>query len=172
MESFGWHTQFLLKQGGGRGEKMAQWLRVLAAKQMIRFVGSAPTLGGLQLPATPLGSNTLWSPQVPACGLPHRNSQRYINIYIKKKSIKGKILFVFLLFCFRPLYPILFCMSPASWGTKVHHVHTIHLRSSRTNCFLYWQSTHQLNFWTRTEIHKILWDFRVLDLAEKDLEKR
>lgn len=63
----------------------------------IRRLTTTCSSPGLQRPLVSSGS---------CMRLAHRNSQRYINIYIReKKSIKGKILFVCMLFCFRPLYP-------------------------------------------------------------------
>lgn len=116
MESFGRHTQFLLKQGGVCVKDVSVTKSVCCSCRWSGLWVSAPTLGGSQIPATPLGSNTLWSPQVPACTW-HIETQRYISTYIKeKKSIKGKILFIFMLFCSCSLYPILCCESPASRG--------------------------------------------------------
>lgn len=85
MEPFGRHTQFLLKQGGVCVKDVAVTKSVCCSCRWSGLWVSAPTLGGSQPPATPLGSHTLWSPQVPACTW-HIETQRYISTYIKEKN--------------------------------------------------------------------------------------
>lgn len=78
---------------------------------------SAPTLGGSQPPATPLGSNTLWSPQVPACTW-HTETHRGTSAHTLKKKINYRKNLV-RIYAFLLLSSVPHPLSPGGWQFTV-----------------------------------------------------